>query len=148
MLLGIFCSSLHALDWKQLNPEIIAEFRANEGRVARFGDLEVVVLHTLGARSAKILEVPLIVVPDGDDTLIFATAAGSQRQPAWVFNLRAHPRIEIELGSEKFLADVVELPEQERQRRVEANTREVPQFAAYVKAAAPREIPVFSIVRV
>ena len=68
MLLGIFCSSLHALDWKQLNPEVIAEFRANEGRVARFGDLEVVVLHTLGARSAKILEVPLIVVPDGDAT--------------------------------------------------------------------------------
>ena len=39
------------IDWKSLNREVIAEFRANGGRVARFGDNPVVILHTIGAQS-------------------------------------------------------------------------------------------------
>lgn len=135
------------MDWKTFNPQVIEEFRANGGRVARFGDLPVVILHTLGARSGTVREVPLIVVPDGDETLIYATAAGSPKHPGWVANLRAHPRIEVETGAETFIADVLELPEDEARRKVEAQTRTVPQFAEYVKSATPRQIPVFSINR-
>jgi hypothetical protein len=38
-------------DWKTLNQEVISEFRTNAGKVAQFGDLPVVILHTIGARS-------------------------------------------------------------------------------------------------
>jgi deazaflavin-dependent oxidoreductase (nitroreductase family) len=136
------------VDWKKLNPEVVSEFRDNGGKVAQFGGLRVVILHTVGARSATVREVPLIVIYDGEEALIFGTAAGASAHPDWYYNLRAHPRIEIELGTERFMADVVELSEDEARKRVEFQAGSVRQFAAYVESAAPRTIPAFSIVRV
>jgi deazaflavin-dependent oxidoreductase (nitroreductase family) len=134
-------------DWSKLNPDVIAEFRANGGRVAQFGHLPVAILHTLGAKSGQLREVPLIVVPDGDEILIFGTNAGAPKHPVWYFNLRAHPRITVELGTERFIADVVQLSESEAAERVRIQAESIPQFAGYLESAAPRVIPVFSIVR-
>ncbi len=135
------------IDWKTLNQDVVSEFRKNGGKVAQFGDLPVVILHTIGARSGKVREVPLIVIREGEEMLLFGTAAGASAHPDWYFNLRAHPRIEIEFGAERFAADVVELPEAEARKKVQFQEASVPQFAAYVKSAAPRTIPVFSITR-
>ena len=136
------------IEWKTFNPEVIAEFRGNAGKVAQFGDLPVVILHTIGARSGQVREIPLIVIRDGEELLIFASAAGASAHPDWYFNLRAHPRIEVELGTERFTADVIELAGDDARKRIEFQASTVPQFADYVKSAAPRTIPVFSITRV
>jgi deazaflavin-dependent oxidoreductase (nitroreductase family) len=136
------------IDWKKLNPAVVSEFRANGGKVAQFGDLPVVILHTIGARSGMVREVPLIVIYEDEQMLLFGTAAGASTHPDWYYNLRAQPRIEVELGQKCFTADVVELPEDEAQRHVDAQAESVPQFSDYVKSAAPRTIPVFSIIRV
>ncbi len=130
------------------NAQVIAEFRANGGKVAQFGDQPMVILHTIGARSGEEREIPLAVGVDGDELFIFANAGGAPRHPSWCFNLKAHSRIEVEMGTERFQADVVELPEAEAQRKREATARAHPQFAESVAAAAPRAIPVFSITRV
>jgi deazaflavin-dependent oxidoreductase (nitroreductase family) len=134
-------------DWKTFNPEVIAEFRANGGKVARFGGLPMVILHTIGARSRKVREVPLIVVLDCDETLIFGTAAGSTKHPDWYFNLRANPRISVEYGDEQFTAEVVELLGAAAEQKIEQQAAATPQFADYMKSAAPRTIPVFTITR-
>lgn len=136
------------MDWKKLNAEVISEFRSNGGKVAQFGDLPVVILHTIGARSGKLREVPLIVVREGEEMLLFGTAAGASEHPEWYFNLRAHPRIEVEIGTHRFVADVVELLEAEARTKVETQARSIPPFADYVKSASPRTIPVFRIDRV
>ena len=135
------------IDWKPLNADVIAEFRSNEGKVAWFGDLPVVILHTIGARSGEVREIPLIVVLDGDDMLLFGTKAGSHTHPDWYFNLRANPRITIEYGTERFTADVVELSEADAERKVQKQARSTPLLVEYLKSAAPRVIPVFSINR-
>jgi deazaflavin-dependent oxidoreductase (nitroreductase family) len=135
-------------DWGQLNPEVVAEFRRNGGRVARFGDSPMVILHVIGARTGKVRETPLIVVLDEQEMLLFGTNAGSSEAPAWAANLRAHPRITVELGTETFTADVLPLPKAERRARVRLQAERIPAFAAYVDSAAPREIPVFTIRRV
>ena len=48
-------------DWKTLNAEVIPEFRATGGKVARFGDLPVVILrpkgHVLGEPVPNIKEI-------------------------------------------------------------------------------------------
>jgi deazaflavin-dependent oxidoreductase (nitroreductase family) len=134
-------------DWKTFNPEVIAEFRANGGKVARFGGLPMVILHTIGAKSGKVREVPLIVALEGDETLIFGTAAGSTKHPDWYFNLRANPRISVEYGDEQFTAEVVELLGAAAQQKIEQQAAAAPQFADYMKSAAPRTIPVFTITR-
>lgn len=134
-------------DWKALNAEVIAEFRANGGQVARFGELPVVILHTIGARSGRVREVPLIAVIDDDEMLLYGTKAGATRHPDWTFNLRANPQITVEYGTERFQANVVELPEADATRKLSSQAESVPQFAEYVASAAPRVIPVFSINR-
>lgn len=136
------------IDWTSLNTEVIAEFRANGGKVARFGDMPVAVLHTIGAKSGELRETPLVVVLDGEEMLIFGTKAGATTHPDWYFNLKAHPRITVEYGTESFTANVVLLSDEDARKRVEAQARSVPQFAAYVESAAPRVIPVFAIHRV
>jgi deazaflavin-dependent oxidoreductase (nitroreductase family) len=135
-------------DWATFNAAIIEEFRANDGVVARFGGLPMIVLHTVGARSGEPRPTPLIPVFEGDDMFVFATAGGAPTDPAWCANLRAHPRIAVETADSSFTADLIELPTDEAQRMIDERATTTPQLAAYVESAAPRRIPVFAVSRV
>ncbi|HIG40911.1 MAG: nitroreductase family deazaflavin-dependent oxidoreductase [bacterium] len=136
------------IDWKSFNPEVIAEFRSNQGKVAQFGDLPVVILHTIGARSGGLREVPLIVVLKDNRMLLFGTNAGSNKHPAWIFNLRANPVITVEFGTERFTANILELAQGEAQQILQTQAESTPQLASYLETSAPRVVPVFSINRV
>jgi deazaflavin-dependent oxidoreductase (nitroreductase family) len=136
------------LNWKKLNAEVIAEFRANQGKVARFGDLPLVILHTHGATSGQLREVPLLVVNSDDRMLLFGTAAGSPTHPSWVHDLRARPKIEMEMGVDRFEVEIVELPLDEAQRILDAQAVTSEILRGYQKSAAPRQVPVFVIERV
>lgn len=131
-------------DW---NAQIIAEFRANGGKVARFGDAPLVVLHTIGAKSGQVREIPLVALVDGDDLFVFASKAGAPTHPDWYHNLKAHPDITVEYGNDTFTAHVTELPEEEGQARLRRQAERMPQFGEYVASAAPRVIPAFRIER-
>lgn len=132
-------------DWQSFNDDVIAEFRANRGVVARFGGLPVVIVHTIGARSGTEREVPLIPVFEGDRTLLFGTAQGATTDPAWCHNLRAHPIVEIEDGGGRHRASVIELPAADATAIVQRRASTTPQLADYVERARPRRIPVFEI---
>lgn len=132
-------------DWVGFNAGVIEEFRANDGKVASFGGLPVVVLHAIGARTGQVRLTPLIPIFDGDDMYVFGTAEGASKDPAWVGNLRAHPRITIETATASFVADVVALPEADARSMVDERAATSPQLREYVESASPRVIPVFSI---
>ena len=135
-------------DWVAFNAEIVDEFRANGGHIERFGGLPVIILHTIGAVSGEVRLTPLIPVFDGDDMFVFATAAGAPKDPAWVANLRAHQRITVESADGEFVADVVPVAPDDAQRMIDERAATTPQLAEYVSSAAPRAIPVFSVVPV
>ena len=132
-------------DWVSFNAEIVDEFRSNGGQVARFGDLRVIILHTIGARTGQVRLTPLIPIVDRGDMFVFATAAGAPTDPAWCANLLAHPRITVEAADGELVADVAPLPPDEAQRMVDERAATTPQLAEYVASASPRRIPVFSI---
>jgi len=132
-------------DW---NRTVIEEFRANEGKVAQFGDAPVVILHTIGAKSGELREIPLVaLVGDEGDLTVFASKAGSPTNPDWYYNLKANPDITVEYGAESFDAKVEELPEADAQARLQSQASLIPTFGDYVVSAAPRIIPAFSISR-
>jgi deazaflavin-dependent oxidoreductase (nitroreductase family) len=131
-------------DW---NAQVIAEFRANDGKVAQFGDAPLVILHTIGAKSGELRETPLVALVEGDDLYVFASKAGSTTHPDWYSNLRAHPEITVEYGTDSFTATVTELPEDEGQAKLRAQAELMPLFGEYVTSAAPRVIPAFHIAR-
>ena len=132
-------------DW---NKQVIAEFRANAGKVAQFGDNPVVILHTIGAKSKELREIPLVALVKDDHLVVFASKGGATTHPDWYFNLLATPEIDVEFGTESYRANVVQLPADEAASTIMAQAALMPQFGEYVKTAAPRVIPAFSITRV
>ena len=130
-------------DW---NTQVIAEFRANGGKVEQFGDAPLVILSTVGAKSGQIREIPLVMLLDGDRKFIFASAAGSPKHPDWYYNLVANPEIEVEIGTEKTTARLEPLADPDRGDRLSQMAAIMPQFGEYIGNAAPRVIPAFEIV--
>ena len=131
-------------DW---NKQIIAEFRANGGKVAQFGNAPMVILHTIGAKSGGLREIPLVAKVDNDDMIIFASKAGATTNPDWYHNLVATPEIDVEFGTEKFRARLEELSAADASSAIQAQAKLMPAFGDYVTSAAPRQIPAFAIRR-
>ena len=98
-------------DW---NKEVIEEFRANEGRVGGFfKNMNLLLLHTTGAKSGKPRLNPTAYMEDGNRIVIIASKAGAPTHPSWYYNLVANPKVSVEVGTKKFraLASVTEEPE-------------------------------------
>lgn len=128
-----------AQDW---NNQIIAEFRANGGKVGGpFEGGTLLLLHTVGAKSGQPRVNPVMYQDIGDGVAVFATKGGAPTHPDWYFNLLANPRASAEIGTQTlpFVARVAEGAE--RDRIWEAQKRANPGFAAY-ETRTTRQIPV------
>ena len=129
------------------NDQIIAEFRANGGKVG--GPFEgapmVLVTHT-GARSGVERTTPLMGQVRGDDLVIFASKAGAPDNPDWYHNLVANPTATVEFGTETFTATARVAEGAERDELWEAQKVAYPQFAEY-EASTSRTIPVVVLER-
>jgi deazaflavin-dependent oxidoreductase (nitroreductase family) len=128
------------------NTAIVEEFRANNGKVAAFGDGNLLLLHTTGAKSGQPRMSPLAYLTIDGKMLIVGSYAGGPKDPAWVHNLRAHPRAHIELGTDAYDVDVRELPADERDATYAKIAEAVPTFAEY-QAKTARKIPLFELTR-
>ena len=124
------------------NARIINEFRANEGRVgAPFEGSTLLLLHHVGAKSGKDRINPLVYNRDGDRYVIFASKAGAPTNPDWYHNLKAHPDVTIEVGTDTIEVHAEEATGEERDRLFQAQTERSPQFAEY-QSKTERVIPV------
>jgi deazaflavin-dependent oxidoreductase (nitroreductase family) len=130
--------------------KIIAEFRANAGRVGgMFEGADLLLLTTVGARSGTRHTTPVGYARDGDRLLVFASNAGADRHPGWYHNLLARPRIEVEIGdgagATRTLAALAEpLTGQERDRAWARQTTAVPAYGDY-QTRTDRVIPVVAL---
>jgi deazaflavin-dependent oxidoreductase (nitroreductase family) len=126
-------------DW---NATIIDEFRVNAGKLGgMFEGADTMLLHHTGSKSGMERVNPLGYQRVGDAYAVFGSNSGRTSDPAWVQNLRIHPRTTAEIGSEtiKIVARVAE--GDERAAIWERQKANIPQFAEYEKAAN-RDIPV------
>jgi deazaflavin-dependent oxidoreductase (nitroreductase family) len=134
------------------DPDIIAEFRANEGRVGGpLAGVPMILVHHVGRTSGKEYVTPLAYTPsEGDDNLIYiiASNAGEPAHPGWYWNLTATGEATVEVGTSVFQVAVTELTGAERDRVfAEAATR-VPAFNHHAeKAGDTRTIPVLGLTR-
>ncbi|WP_240687075.1 nitroreductase/quinone reductase family protein [Amycolatopsis suaedae] len=84
---------------------IIAEFRANDGRVGgMFEGYRLCVLTTTGARTGLRRESVLGYFEVGGQPLVVASAMGSDVNPAWYHNVRANPDVVVETGTDTYRA--------------------------------------------
>lgn len=77
-------------------------YRWSNGRFGgRMQDLPVLILHTVGRKSGKARQTPLLYIQDGDDFVIVGSRGGSDAPPAWWLNLAATPEATIEIKSSR-----------------------------------------------
>jgi deazaflavin-dependent oxidoreductase (nitroreductase family) len=136
-------------DW---NTHIIAEFRANEGRVGGpFEGAPVTLVHHRGRRTGRQLINPVMYLRDDDDPdtiYVFATKGGAPTDPDWYHNLVAVGDAEVEVGTEQYQVTVSELKGENRDRVYAEQARRYPGFADYEKnTAGIRTIPVLALRR-
>ena len=130
------------------NTGVIEEFRSNEGRVGGyFEGASMLLLHTMGAKTATPRVNPLVYLPDGDRFVVFATKGGAPTDPDWYRNLMANPDIAIEVGTETIQVHAVEIDDDvERDALYARQVERRPGFAEY-PAKAKRRIPIVALVR-
>ena len=129
------------------NQKIIEEFRSNAGKVGGyFEGAPMILIHHIGARSGTERVNPLVYLPDGDDMIIAATKGGSPTNPDWYHNLKAHPRITVEVGTATFPVEAREVTGDERDELWRRLVAMRPGFAEY-ETKTSRTFPMFRLTR-
>lgn len=126
----------------EYNKQVIAEFRANQGKVGgQMENMPVVLLTMTGAKSGRTITKPLVYTTDGDRIVVIASFAGAPHHPGWYHNLVANPEVTLEIGTERFRARAEVTSGEERQRLFDAQAAQMPIFNDYQKKTT-RQIPV------
>ncbi|HEV2932879.1 MAG TPA: nitroreductase family deazaflavin-dependent oxidoreductase [Streptosporangiaceae bacterium] len=130
------------------NTKIIEEFRANQGRVGgMWAGTTLILIHHIGARSGIERVKPLgCFTRDDGRFAIVASNGGSPTHPAWYHNLKANPRITVEVGAQTFTVMAEELAGRARAELWPELVAWAPSVGEY-QARTARQIPVFMLTR-
>ena len=105
-------------------------------------------LHTVGAKTGLPRTHSLSYARDGEDYLVVASNGGDRRSPAWLHNLKAHPRVQINIGRRRVAVTAVpvlpEDPDYPRLWRI-VNDNNANRYEGY-QAKTRRPIPVIRLV--
>ena len=128
-------------DFNDWNARVIDEFRANGGKVEAFPANNLILLHHTGAKSGQERVSPLAYQPVDGGYAIFASKGGSPENPAWYYNLQAHPKATIEIGTETLPVIARVAGPEEREPIWARQKQDQPGFAEYEQKTS-RQIPV------
>ena len=130
------------------NTEIIKEFRANQGRVGGpWAGTTLILVHHIGARSGVERVTPLgySAQPDGRFVIV-ASSGGSPTHPNWYHNIKAHPKITVEVGAQTFTVLADELAGAARAELWPKLVAEYPTLGEH-RAKTTRQFPVLMLTR-
>ncbi|MBA2392578.1 MAG: nitroreductase family deazaflavin-dependent oxidoreductase [Ktedonobacteraceae bacterium] len=130
--------------WNDRNKAVIEEFRTHGGQVQGWGSL--ILLTNIGAKTGEPRIIPLMRVDEGDRLIAVASKGGYPKHPDWYLNILAHPKVTVEVDSEKFETTARILTGQERERAFARAVEVFPPYAEYQKKTE-REIPVIALER-
>jgi len=108
--------------------------------------LTALVLTTTGRKSGLERTVPVAWFPDGNGNwLIVASANGATDNPAWYYNLAAHPdQVQIEVEGQKVPVTAEQLHGTERAQAWQQIVTAAPRFAKY-QQKTDRELPIIRL---
>jgi deazaflavin-dependent oxidoreductase (nitroreductase family) len=133
----LLADNLHRIDHPFL--------RLSGGRTSLTGilaGLPVVVLTATGAKSGKPRIKPLAALFDEDKVILIASYLGNPRHPAWYYNLKANPKVRLNVAGEEKTYIAREAQGEERQRYWAQAVDLYFGYEIYQKKAGKRKIPV------
>lgn len=121
-------------------------YRKSAGRLlGRMGELDFLLLTTQGRKSGRLRTNPVAYLYDAGRFVICAAYGGQPVNPAWFVNLRAVPRVTIEIGRERIDATAVVVdPGPERDRLWQRFAEALPVYARY-QSRTSRSLPIVVI---
>jgi deazaflavin-dependent oxidoreductase (nitroreductase family) len=118
-------------------------YETTDGRIgASLGGRPMLLLRTVGRRTRAPRTAALLYVRDGKAYAVIASKGGAPQNPGWFHNLRAEPKVEIQVGRERIPVRA-RLAEGEERSRLWARADAVNQgqYAVY-QSRTKRPIPV------
>ncbi|MEP6478501.1 MAG: nitroreductase family deazaflavin-dependent oxidoreductase [Rhodoglobus sp.] len=134
------------------NDNIIAEFRANDGKVGGpFEGAHLLLLTTTGAKTGQERIAPMVYF-EGDGTYyVIASKAGAPTHPDWFHNLVANPTVHVDratgTGIDSFDATAATVTGARRDELYAEFSASRPGFGAY-QEKTDRVIPIVELHRV
>ncbi|MFJ3906429.1 nitroreductase family deazaflavin-dependent oxidoreductase [Streptomyces sp. NPDC090025] len=140
-LVGVYEPS--PTQWVRDQVELYESSGGTEGTTIR-GDLPVILLTSVGARSGKIRKTPLMRVEHEGAYALVASNAGAVKHPVWYHNLVSSPLVELRDGTQVWEMKARLLSGEERAVWWERAVAAFSDYADY-QARAEREIPLFVV---
>jgi F420H(2)-dependent quinone reductase len=120
-----------------------ALYRATGGRIGHHvpGHPPMLLLAHVGAKSGKRRTSGLTYLPYDGSFVVVGSNGGGARSPGWVYNLRAFPDTEVQVGPETIQVRAREADDGERQRLWPEAARYHPAWGRF-QQRAPRPLPI------
>ncbi|MEX0761953.1 MAG: nitroreductase family deazaflavin-dependent oxidoreductase [Dehalococcoidia bacterium] len=103
-------------------------------------------LTTRGRKSGKLRRTALIYGQDGDRYVVVASKGGAPNHPSWYLNLVDEPRVEVQVGAERFTGRARTATPDEKPALWRKMASLFPNYESY-QEKTDREIPVVIIER-
>lgn len=131
------------LDWVRKQVEVYEASGGTKGTTLLDTGLPCIIVTHKGNKTGGIRKIPLMRVKVDDSYVLVGSMGGQPKNPVWVYNLRAHPDVEIRDKTEVHKMRVREVTDEaERKRLWAASAQAYPPYNDY-QAKTTRKIPVF-----
>ncbi|HRX02715.1 MAG: nitroreductase family deazaflavin-dependent oxidoreductase [Anaerolineae bacterium] len=130
-------------EWVANQVELYESSGGTKGNTLMATGMPVIIVTNRGHKTGAIRKTPLMRVTDGDNYILVASKGGTPENPAWYYNLKADPDVEIRDKTEVTkmrVREVVDPAERERVWNIAVNT--FPNYQKY-QENTDRLIPVF-----
>ena len=99
-------------------------------------------MYTIGAKSGEVRAIPLMYYPIVENGIVvLASNNGQDKHPAWYHNLKAHPEIDVRVGTEKRRVRAEEVGDEKRDELWQKMVAYNPEAAVY-QSRTQRKIPI------
>ena len=130
-------------NWVREQVELYESSGGIDGTTLKDTGLPCIIVTHIGNKTGAIRKIPLMRVAVGNSYVLIGSKGGSLENPGWVYNLRAHPDVEIRDKTEVFKRRVREITdENERDRLWIEGVKAYPPYNDY-KEKTSRIIPLF-----
>ena len=132
-----------ALDWVREQVELYESSGGTQGNTLLDTGMPCILVTHRGVKTGAIRKIPLMRVKVDDGYVLVGSYGGREKNPVWVYNLRAYPDITIRDATEVFDMRAREVSDaDERARLWAAGVAAYPPYDEY-QAKTERVIPVF-----
>ncbi|MEY8014086.1 nitroreductase family deazaflavin-dependent oxidoreductase [Mycobacterium servetii] len=117
-------------------------YRRSNGKLGgTFGNAPVALLTTTGRKTGEPRVSPLLYLREGDRVVLVASKGGSDKHPLWYLNLKANPKVSVQIKDEVLQLQARDATEEERAEYWPKLDAMYPSFGDY-RSWTDRVIPV------